>query len=131
MRPGAPDLVQGDFERYEDAGGGDEQHDDGGDLHAAVRAGEDGHVADNEVLAGGEEVADLVRNDGLHGGRVEDLPGEGQHEDDEGKEGEDDVGGHAEGVGMHFSLCEIAGERLAALGQGGVFRQASERRGGR
>src|SRR6185295_3548555 len=61
---GAPDLVEGDFERYEDPGGGDEEHDDGGDLHAAMRAREDGHVADDEVLAGGEEVADLICDDG-------------------------------------------------------------------
>jgi hypothetical protein len=127
---GAPDLVERDFEGHEDPGRGYEEHHDGSELHAAMGAGEDVHVADDEVLSGGEEVADLVGDDGDHGRGVEGLAGQGEHEDDEGKERKDDICGNAEGVSVDLSLRKIEGQRLRLLGERGVFRQAAQRFGG-
>jgi hypothetical protein len=57
---------------------------------------------------------------------MEDVPGQGEHEHNEGKERKNDVGGHAEGVGVHLCLCKIERERLRPVGQGGMFPESSE-----
>ena len=63
----APDPVERHFEGQENAGRGDEQHDDGGHLDAAAGMDEQAHVADDEVLVGGQNVAQHTADLPYHG----------------------------------------------------------------
>jgi len=107
----APDLIQSDFEWEKNSGGGDDQHDDGEDCCPAVRLGEEQHVADDEVLAGGQQVAEHIADQVLHTRGVKNISRQGEQQDHEWEEGEDGVGGDGEGVGVDLSLHEVADER--------------------
>jgi hypothetical protein len=119
-----PDAIEGDFEGQEDSTGGDEQRDDGDDLHFAAGVGKEAHVLDDEVLVRGQEVAEHVAEDAFHRRRVEDgaLDGPGHH--DEWKERQDGVCGDAEGVGVHLALRKVAREGDELRPPSGVSRQA-------
>ena len=107
----SPDLIQRDLQRKKNAGGTDQQHDDGKDLRALVRMRQLVHVLHDEVLRGGEEVAHHLADDLLHNARVEDLAGDRQHHHNERKEREDDVGRNREGVGVDLGLHHVVGQR--------------------
>ncbi len=106
----SPDAVESNFERKEDSGGGDEEHDEREELRVFVRVGEELHVAHDEVLPDWEEIFHHVADDILHGAGVEDVAADSEEKNDEGKEREDGVRGDREGVGVHLGARHVARE---------------------
>ena len=82
--------------------------------------GHDLHVLGYEFLAGGQKVTDHVRDRVFHGVGVENHARDGEHHHDEREQGQDGIGGDAEGVGMHFSLGHVASKTPDFLSQASV-----------
>ena len=111
----APDAVERDLQRKEDAGRGDEQHDDGDDLRSGVREGKQAHVAHDEVLIVGQEVRHHLADDIGHAGGVKDALREREQKNDEREEREDGLRGDGEGVGVDLGLGEVVAEGFELL----------------
>ena len=56
----SPHAIQRDLQRKKDAGRGDQQHDHREDPHLGMRKGQRAHVAHDELLVVGQEVAHHV-----------------------------------------------------------------------
>jgi len=114
----SPCLVERDFERQKDAGAGDEDHDHGHSLHTVSRRERSCILKPVGQKAlrgrGGEQLLHQFGDDIGHFLRMEDRQRHGVQQDDQRDEGDDGVGGNAEGVGMHFGIEQVVNDRGAA-----------------
>ena len=81
----SPDAIEGNFQRQENTGRADEQHDDGDGLNA-VMARHVAQVLDDEILAGRQIISQKVQDDVEHGFRMEEAPDQREQQHHERKE---------------------------------------------
>ena len=104
----AESLVEGDFEGLEDAVGGEEEHEERGPLEGSALIGDFANAERDVVAELAGEVLTKGGVDGLFGGRpAEGVAAERDHDDHEGEEGEQDVGGDGEAKDVDLGFHEV------------------------
>ncbi len=80
-----------------------------------MRKGQLAHPGHDELLIAGQKVAHHVTDHIGHQVGVEDAPRQREQQHDEGKQRQNDLCGHTEGVGVHLGLAHVVGKRLDLL----------------